>query len=62
MSAPRVVMDYPQAWAFVRDTNPEDHHERCSWRTQNGALLCDCHILNDEYDRRAAAVPPEAQA
>lgn len=46
------VMDFPTAWEFVRETDPADHHEQCSWRTQNGALLCDCRILWDEYDRR----------
>jgi len=30
----RVVMDYPTAWAFVRTTDPADHHEKCSWRFQ----------------------------
>lgn len=46
------VMDYPAAWAFVRETNPTDHHERCSWRRTNGALLCDCDVIWDEYVRR----------
>ena len=48
------IMDYPTAWAFVRETDPADHHERCSWRTERGALLCDCDILWNEYDRRKA--------
>lgn len=49
-----VVMDFPQAWAFVRDTKPEAHDPKCSWRTYNGGFLCDCHVLNDEYNRREA--------
>ena len=49
-----LVMDYPTAWNFVRATDPKDHDERCSWRTENGAFLCDCRILWDEYARRKA--------
>jgi hypothetical protein len=51
------IMDFPEAWAFVKETRPEDHHERCSWRTERGAFLCDCHVLNDEYARREAEHP-----
>lgn len=47
-------MDFPQAWAFVRDTKPEQHDPKCSWRAYNGGFLCDCHVLNDEYDKRKA--------
>lgn len=58
MSGPiRAVMDWPTAWAFIRTTRPEDHHERCSWRTENGALLCDCDVLWDEYVRRGGTDP-----
>lgn len=46
------IMDFPTAWEFVRNTKPEDHHEKCSWRTAKGAFLCDCHILWDEYERQ----------
>lgn len=46
------IMDYPDAWAFVLETKVVDHHERCSWRTTKGALLCDCSVLGDEYERR----------
>lgn len=49
----RCVLDFPQAWAFIRDTRPEDHDPKCSWRQMDGALLCDCSVLRDEYDRRA---------
>ncbi len=54
------VMDYPTAWEFVRGTDPADHNERCSWRTQNGALLCDCDVLWDEYVRRGGTDPRAA--
>lgn len=50
-----VVMDIPQAWAFVRTTSFPQHHPQCSWRQFNGALLCDCAVLSDEYARRRAA-------
>ena len=49
------VMDIPAAWAFVETTRPEQHHERCSWRATEGALLCDCPLLWDEYERRRVA-------
>ena len=51
----RVVMDYPTAWAFVADTALVDHDPRCSYAQTNRALLCDCHVLTDEYVRRANA-------
>ena len=54
---PAPSMDYPQAWEFVRATKPEEHHERCSWRTENGAFLCDCDVLWDEYVRRGGNDP-----
>ena len=50
-------MDYPEAWEFVRGTKPEEHHPQCSWRTQNGALLCDCDVIWDEYVRRGGEDP-----
>ena len=48
------VMDYPQAWAFIREQHPDpaEHDPRCSWVQTNRALLCDCRVLWDEYDRR----------
>jgi hypothetical protein len=56
----RAIMDYPQAWEYVRSTDPTTHHERCSWRTENGALLCDCDVLWDEYVRRGGGDPRAA--
>lgn len=50
-----VVMDYPTAWAFVETTDATTHDPKCSWRTVQ--MLCDCHVLGDEYDRRAAVNP-----
>ena len=44
------IMDYPTAWEFTRKTPREDHDEECSYSV--GGLLCDCHILNNEYERR----------
>lgn len=50
------IMDYPQAWAFVRETELDSHDPRCSYRIAEGGLLCDCFILNDEYARRKALI------
>lgn len=52
------VMDFPAAWDYVRSTKPEQHHPQCSWFVTHGALLCDCLILHDEYERRAAVLIP----
>lgn len=38
-------MDYPTAWSIVRATNMDHHHEHCSYRTQNGGILCDCAAM-----------------
>lgn len=48
-----VVMDYPQAWEFVKGPKLTDHDKRCSYRTTRRGILCDCHIINNEYARRA---------
>lgn len=53
------IMDFPEAWQFVRPTDPKDHDPNCSWRVRHGGLLCDCHILMDEYARREAALCTE---
>lgn len=49
------IMDFPQAWEFVRKSNFEDHDEKCSYRVCRGGLLCDCYILWNEYDKRKEA-------
>lgn len=36
-------LDYPTAWRIVLQTNPLNHHERCSYR--NGRMLCDCAVV-----------------
>lgn len=46
------IMDYPAAWAFLAATQAEDHDRRCSYHQANRGVLCDCHVVNDEYDRR----------
>ena len=55
---PRCIMDFPTAWAFVREQHPDpkDHDPRCSWVQASGGILCDCHVLNDEYARRKLAL------
>lgn len=50
------IMDYPTAWAFIREQHPDpsEHHPRCSWVQSSGGVLCDCDVLNKEYARRKA--------
>lgn len=48
-----VTMSFPEAWAFVNETHMDEHTPTCSYRQSQGAILCDCHVLWDEYDRRA---------
>lgn len=46
MSAPpAVIFDFPTAFAAVEPTEPGYHHEQCSYRAQNRALLCDCAAI-----------------
>jgi len=42
MSTPEPFVDFPTMWAIMATTTPEHNHERCSYRTENRALLCDC--------------------
>lgn len=51
-----VIMDYPEAWAFARGSLMSDHDPRCSYRQTRGGILCDCHVIDDEYERRKAAL------
>lgn len=43
-------MDFPTAWAMMAATSLDEHAERCSYRTQNRALLCDCPVLQRVED------------
>jgi len=54
----KCVMDYPTAWAFIREKHPDpkEHDPRCSWVQASGGILCDCHVINDEYERRTTAM------
>jgi hypothetical protein len=36
------VFDFPAAWKSVEPTKTDQHHERCSYRQTDRALLCDC--------------------
>lgn len=38
-------VDFPRAWEISRSVDIEKHHEKCSFRTTNGVLLCDCDVL-----------------
>ena len=56
------IMDFPQAWEFVRNTDLSEHDPRCSYVIAKRGLLCDCHTLNNEYERRKAASQQEQDA
>lgn len=38
-------VDFPKAWEIAKSVPDGRHHEKCSYRTQRGGLLCDCDIL-----------------
>lgn len=54
------IMDFPTAWKFVAKTKLSQHHKKCSYRTEKRALLCDCAVLNNEYERRKQIVSQNA--
>jgi hypothetical protein len=39
------ILDFPSGWAIFAKTDPQQHHERCSYRTENRAMICDCAAL-----------------
>lgn len=51
-----VIMDFPQAWDYVRSHPELEHDPKCSWVQTNEAMLCDCHVINDEYHRREISI------
>ena len=55
-SAAVPIMDFPEAWDYVRETELDEHDAACSYRVCQGGMLCDCFILGDEYERRRLAV------
>jgi hypothetical protein len=50
------IMDFPSAWEFVAKTKLTSHHKKCSYRTENRSFLCDCEVLDKEYNRRKKAI------
>ena len=56
---PAPAMDWPEAWRFIREEHADhgEHHPSCSWVQTNGALLCDCDVLWNEYVRRGGEDP-----
>ena len=38
-----MTIDYPRGWQLCEQSKLEDHHERCSWRTDR--MLCDCDVV-----------------
>jgi hypothetical protein len=47
------VMDFPQAWEYIRGTDKDDHHRKCSYRVSS--MLCDCDVIWAEYRKHAIA-------
>jgi len=43
-------VDYPRAWQIARSVPISKHHPECSYRTEEGGLLCDCDILNKHQE------------
>lgn len=43
---PEPVLDFPAAWRIFAATDPQQHHEKCSYRTENRALICDCAAMH----------------
>ena len=49
-------LDFPTAWAIQQDVGADlEHHPECS-AVRMSALLCDCHAIPDEWERRAAII------
>ena len=38
-------VDYPRAFEICRATPREQHDPACSYRTEDGAVLCDCAVI-----------------
>ncbi len=39
------MLDIPTGWELARATPANQHHEKCSYRTTNGGLMCDCAAM-----------------
>jgi hypothetical protein len=40
------IFDFPAGWQIFATTDPEQHHEECSYRVTDRALICDCAALH----------------
>jgi hypothetical protein len=40
-------IDFPRAWQIARAADWNEHDPTCSYRTERGALLCDCHVITE---------------
>lgn len=45
-------MSFRDAWKFIRKTAFKDHDPQCSYYQTRGADLCNCKVLEHEYERR----------
>lgn len=46
------IMSFRDAWKFIRKTAFKDHDPQCSYYQTRGADLCNCKVLEHEYERR----------
>lgn len=51
-------MDFPRAWEIARATPVEEHNPRCSYVQTDGAVLCDCDVLNLHPENDIPTTPP----
>lgn len=47
-------VDYKRAWEIAKATAPEFHAEDCPYRTMQGAIICNCHVLNEHPEQKDA--------
>lgn len=42
-------LDIALAWKLIKNTAPQHHHEKCSYRQADGGFLCDCAAIGVAY-------------
>jgi hypothetical protein len=45
-------VDFPRAWQISQSVPMKKHHEKCSYRQTDGALLCDCDVLYEHPETK----------
>lgn len=49
-------LDYPRSWELARAKPLHKHNPLCSYRTTNGAILCDCEVLTRHREYRSKSM------